>query len=139
MKFEVFTQNVIVTSSDIDERHHVNNLIYLQWCLDAAETHWHTKTTKALIEQYVWYVLDHSISYKASAFEGEELEVKTWVTGYSGVRSTREYQILRINDQKVLVEAKTTWCLLDGKTQRPAKITEEIATLFVKTRSNGQY
>lgn len=117
-------------ASAIDVRDHVNNLAYLEWCLDAAERHWETKANSNMKQTYVWYVLNHNIDYKASAFEGEELQVETWVASIEGVRSERQYKIFRIKDQKTLVEAKTLWCLLDAKTLRPTKIPEEFRTLF---------
>lgn len=130
MTSEKYTQTFIVPASAIDEREHVNNLTYLQWCVEAAEAHWEVKASETLRENYVWYVLNHHIEYKASAFEGEEIEVATWVTTAEGVKSERNYSITRVKDKKVLVEASTLWCLLNAKTLRPTKITDEIRTLF---------
>jgi acyl-CoA thioester hydrolase len=98
--------------------------------MDAAEAHWEQRASTSMKEQYVWYVLNHFIEYKASAFEGEELEVQTWVSSSEGVKSSRGFKIFRIKDNRILVEAKTLWCMLDAKTLRPAKIPEEIRTLF---------
>jgi acyl-CoA thioester hydrolase len=109
----------------------VNNLAYLEWCLEAAEAHWKQNATPNMQANYVWYVLRHSIDYNASAFEGEELEIKTWVTYSEGVKSERCYKITRIEDHQIIIEAKTTWCLLNANTRRPTKITEEIRTLFM--------
>ncbi|RMA66212.1 acyl-CoA thioesterase [Ulvibacter antarcticus] len=131
MTSEKFTQQFQVPASAIDERGHVNNLVYLQWCLDIAEAHWKSKTSEALREKYVWYVLSHNIQYRASAFEKEELRIETWVTETEGVKSKRHYRITRTTDNKTLVEAETLWCFLDAKSLRPTKIPEEILTLFV--------
>jgi len=128
---EIFTFEFTVHKTAIDIRNHVNNVAYLQWCMDAAEAHWLEKTNSEIREKYVWYVLNHEISYKASAFENEILEVQTWIGTIAGVKSERHYKITRIADQKVLVEAKTLWCLLNSKTLRPTKIPEEIRTLFL--------
>lgn len=130
MTSEKYSQQFTIPSSAIDERNHVNNLIYLQWCVEAAEAHWKAKTVKALQTTYVWYVLSHHIEYKAAAFEGEQIEVTTWVTAAEGVKSERNYSITRLKDTKVLVEASSVWCLLNAKTLRPTKITDEIRTLF---------
>ncbi len=127
---KTYTKMITVPSSAIDERNHVNNLIYLQWCLDAAEQHWKKFAPKYFQEDYVWFVINHTIDYKAASFEGEKLKLTTWIAKNEGVRSERHYKIVRIKDQKVIIEAKTTWCLLNGKTLRPTKITEEISTLF---------
>ncbi len=130
MKSEIFKYRFIVPASAIDGLNHVNNVTYLQWCLDAAEAHWISKTTEAQREQNVWVVLNHSISYKNPSFLGEELETQTWIESYKGVKSERHYKIIRIKDGKTIVEAQTLWCFLDAKTFRPTKITEEIAALF---------
>lgn len=127
---KTYTKIITVPTSAIDERDHVNNLTYLQWCLDAAENHWKDFAPKKMQEDYVWYVINHTINYKTASFEGEELELSTWIYKNDGVKSERHYKIIRIKDQKTIVEAKTTWCLLNGKTLRPTKITEEISILF---------
>ena len=128
---EVFSKQITVSSSAIDARGHVNNLIYLEWCLEIAEAHWEKKASSEMIKNYAWYVLHHSIDYKASVFEGEQLQVETWVQNAEGVKSERHYRITRINDQKMIIEAKTIWCLVNAKTLRPSKITKEISTLFL--------
>lgn len=130
MTSEVFTQDITVPKSAIDARGHVNNVTYLEWCLNAAEAHWIKNTSEVQRKNYVWFVLRHEIDYKQAAFEGEKLRVSTWVTSADGVKSERRYRIERRADEKILVEAKTIWCFLDGHTLRPTKITEEIRNLF---------
>ncbi len=127
---EIFTHRFTVPASAIDAMNHVNNVTYLQWCLDAAEAHWKHRAPDSLRSQFVWVVLNHFIEYRNPAFEGEELEIQTWVTMAEGVKSERCYKITRPGDGKLMVEAKTLWCLLDANTHRPAKINEEIRTLF---------
>ena len=55
---------ITVPGSAIDTLGHVNNLVYLQWCLEAAEAHWKLVASDSLQQHYVWYVLRHSIDYK---------------------------------------------------------------------------
>ena len=126
----VYSEIFTVPASAIDERNHVNNLTYLHWCVDAAEKHWNKFTSSEIEEKYVWFVLNHNINYKNAAFEGEELKLTTWVEKNEGVKSERHYKIVRIKDDKILIEAKTVWCLLNAETLRPTKITEEIKSLF---------
>jgi acyl-CoA thioester hydrolase len=99
--------------------------------VDATEAHWISRTPESLREGYLWYVISHNITYRASAFEGEELELQTWVVLNKGVRSERHFKIIRPLDQKLIVEGKTIWCLLNEKTLRPTKIPDEISNLFV--------
>ena len=130
MKPQIFELAITVGPEHIDTQNHVNNLVYLQWCLEAAEKHWTRNASTKHLENYVWYVVKHEISYKAPAFEGEEVVVKTWVESNEGVRSERRYEIWNPQQNKKLVEAKTLWCLLLAKTQRPHPIPEEICKLF---------
>lgn len=125
-----FSQIIEVTSEHIDDYNHVNNLVYLQWCLDVAQGHWDKYASEEIRKNYVWYVLNHNINYRASAFKGETLEVQTWVESIEGVKSTRNYKIVRPSDNKVLVEASTLWCLLDAKTVRATQVPDEIRNLF---------
>jgi acyl-CoA thioester hydrolase len=127
---KIHTKIFVVPPSAIDKRNHVNNLTYLQWCLDAAEKHWNDVAPKNFQENYVWYVINHNINYKAASFEGEKLELTTWIAKNEGVKSDRHYKIIRLSDQKIIIEATTTWCLVNEKTLRPTKIREEISTLF---------
>lgn len=131
MSSEIYSEQFTVPASVIDERAHVNNLAYLKWCIEAAEAHWQQNASEAIRNKYVWYVLKHTIEYKAAAFEGEQLEVHTWVVSAEGVRSERHYKILRLSDDATLIRGKTVWCLLDAKTQRPTRITSEIRNLFL--------
>lgn len=130
MKSEVFKKKFIVPASAIDELNHVNNVVYLQWCLEAAEAHWLQNTTSEIRNTYVWVVLNHFISYKNPSFAGDELVTETWISSYSGVKSEREYRIIRPKDQKIIVEAKSLWCFLDAQTHRPVKIPDTISSLF---------
>jgi len=130
LKPEVYSFTVRVLESAIDDRNHVNNLKYLEWCLEAASRHWESRATPQMQRNYVWYVLHHSIDYKAAAFEGDQLIVNTWVTTSKGVKSERHYEIVRISDQRALVTAKTVWCLLDAQSHKPIRITDGIRNLF---------
>lgn len=131
MNSKKFTYRFTVPTSAIDVLNHVNNVTYLQWCLEVAEAHWKSKTDAKLREKYVWVVLNHNISYKNASFLGEELEVQTWIDSHKGVRSERHYRIIRISDGKTIIEAQTLWCLLDGETRRPIIIPESIVNLFL--------
>ncbi|MDX1461749.1 MAG: acyl-CoA thioesterase [Marinirhabdus sp.] len=126
-----FSHHITVPPTAIDENEHVNNVVYLQWCIDVAEKHWEKVGPKSYQESHFWVVLEHHISYKNPAFEGEELRVETWVTSAEGVKSERSYKIMRVNDDTVMVEAKTTWCFMAIENERPARIPEEIQQLFL--------
>lgn len=126
-----FSETFDVPATAIDFNNHVNNVTYLQWCIEIAERHWISKTTLETREEYIWVVLKHTIEYKNPAFEGETLEISTWVNSATGVKSDRSYKIVRPKDGKVIIEANTIWCYINAKSHRPAKISEEIRNLFL--------
>jgi len=125
-----FEYRIDVSPKAIDQRGHVNNLVYLQWCLEAAEAHWEQNASAAIKKEYIWYVLSHHIEYRAPAFQGQKLVVRTWVATAEGVRSERQYEVVEETTGSIITTAKTLWCLLRAETQRPTPITDEIRNLF---------
>tara|TARA_R110002072_G_scaffold235697_1_gene393304 strand:+ start:19006 stop:19395 length:390 start_codon:yes stop_codon:yes gene_type:complete len=125
-----FKTEIRVSKTAIDTLKHVNNVVYLQWVQDVAEQHWNESTDAALREKLVWVVVNHFIEYKAPAFEKDVLILKTWVEKYSGVTSERHTEIIRKEDDKLLVKAKTLWCLLDKDSGKPMRITDALKAKF---------
>ncbi len=125
-----FKTEISVSKTAIDTLKHVNNVVYLQWVQDVAEQHWIASTDAALREKLVWVVVNHFIEYKAPAFEKDVLILKTWIEKYSGVTSERHTEIIRKEDDKVLVKAKTLWCLLDKDSGKPMRITDALKAKF---------
>ncbi len=131
MNSEIFEHQLTVPKSAIDDMDHVNNVVYLQWIQDVAKKHWESKTSEAIRNTYVWVVLNHYIEYHQPAFEHDELVVQTWIDHHKGAKSERHTKIIHKSTQKVLVSAKTMWCLLHKETLRPLRVTDEISTLFL--------
>lgn len=136
MNSKIFEFTLQVNEEHIDERKHVNNLVYMLWCLQAAEGHWKQATTAAQRQQFMWYVLRHEIDYKAAAFMSDQLSVKTWVAKTRGARCERHYEIAKLPEGQLLVSAKTIWCLISRDTERPCLIPEEIRNLFIDEQTH---
>ncbi|MGV6828329.1 MAG: acyl-CoA thioesterase [Flavobacteriales bacterium] len=130
MKPFIFKNTITVPSSAIDFNKHVNNIIYLQWCVETAQKHWEFKASEKIRNQFAWIALHHEINYKAPSFKNELLEIQTWIEKYHGVKCERHYKIIRPKDNKTIIEAKTIWCLVDFITHKPLRIKNEIAILF---------
>ncbi len=130
MKSEIFEYSFLVPKSAIDAMNHVNNVVYLQWVQNVAEKHWITNTNEQIRNKYVWVALNHYIEYHHPAIENDEIRIETWIEDYKGAKSERHTKIINTTTQKVLVSAKTSWCLLFKETLRPVRITSEISTLF---------
>jgi len=128
---DIFKYQFTVPKSAIDEMNHVNNVMYLQWIQDIAKKHWEAKSNEAIRNKYVWVALNHYIEYHKPAFEHDELTIQTWVDIHRGAKSERHTKIIHATSQKVIVTAKTLWCLLYKETLRPTRINQEISTLFL--------
>jgi acyl-CoA thioester hydrolase len=138
MNPEIYSQEILVKPEHIDNMQHVNNVVYLQWVQDVAYAHWTTKAPTNIQEQYKWVVLKHEIEYKSAALLGEELIAKTWVRDYAGVKSTRVVQILKKSNNRLLAEANSLWCLISSTNNRPARIPDDIKSVFVPEQSESE-
>lgn len=125
-KPEVFEKCIKVTNEDLDELNHVNNVIYVQWMEDIAKIHWKEKAPQEIQENYFWVVVRHEIDYKGQAFLGDELLLQTYVGEHTHVTSQRHVVIRNKETGKILIQAKSTWCLMDAETKRPVKISDEM-------------
>ena len=125
---QVYEKVITVAKEDLDELNHVNNVRYVQWIQDIAKAHWEQNATQHIKDSFFWVVVNHFIEYKSPAFLNDQILIKTYVTKSEGVTSTRVVEMYK--DNKLLVKAETVWCLLSASTNRPTRITEEIADLF---------
>lgn len=124
----VFETNYTVVTSNIDELNHVNNVVYLQWIQDIAKLHWNELKEGVDTAAYVWVVIRHEIDYLNQALLGDTLLAKTWVGKTAGLKSIRHVEFYRNN--KLLVKAQTTFCLLHAKSFKPMRITDEILAML---------
>ena len=124
----VFETNYTVVTSNIDELNHVNNVVYLQWIQDIANLHWNELKEGVDTAAYVWVVIRHEIDYLNQALLGDTLLTKTWVGKTAGLKSIRHVEFYRNN--KLLVKAQTTFCLLHAKSFKPTRITDEILAML---------
>jgi acyl-CoA thioester hydrolase len=130
IKANVFSKNILVHQSDIDELGHVNNVVYLGWAQEVAAAHWDVLATPEIKQLNVWVVLRHEIDYLGAAFENDQLVANTWVGETTGPRSIRYVEITNPKTGKTLVKAKTTWCMLDSQSMRPKRIDKSIIKIL---------
>jgi len=122
-----------VNKDDIDFNGHVHNVTYLSWMIDAATKH--SEAVGFGYEQCLelggtWVAKSHTIEYKKPAFEGDELEMKTWIEEIGKVMSIRRYVLTRPNNDAIICEGKTEWVFVDSKKMRPMKIPLAIVDGF---------
>ena len=127
---KIFEKIITVSEDDLDDLNHVNNVRYVQWVQDIAKEHWLTYVSKDILDTYSWFLVNHFIEYKSQALLGDQLLLKTYVPIVEGVSTTRHVEIINVKTNKLIIKSKAKWCLIDSKTQRPTRITTEIAELF---------
>lgn len=127
----IYSKTITIPSSAIDENGHVNNVVYVQWMQDIAIEHYASiGGVEAQGPDATWVIRKHSIEYFLPAFEGEEIEVRTWVEDLRKVRSLRMYEFVRKSDGKNLVKGESDWVFMDMKTGRPKAIPAEVENIF---------
>ncbi|WP_299665264.1 thioesterase family protein [uncultured Polaribacter sp.] len=120
----IFELKLEVTSEDIDDLNHVNNVVYVKWMDTVAFKHWSFLTLENPLPEYIWVVLKHEIEYLKQAVLGDVITVKTWVGETRGFQSERLMEFYKNNE--LLVKAKTIWGMLDAKSYKPARIRENV-------------
>ena len=124
----VFETTYTVIASDIDELNHVNNVVYLSWIQNIANLHWTQLKQDQETSAYVWLVIRHEIDYIGQALLGDSIVAKTWVGETGGIRSIRHVEFYKNN--KLIVKAQTTFCLVNSKTFKPTRITDQILMML---------
>ncbi len=128
----IYTYIFNIPPEAIDANGHVNNVTYVQWMQDAAVRHYSQMGGNKPLEglNATWVIREHRVEYLLPAFEGEQVEVRTWVADLRRVRSTRHYEFVRKTDGKLLVRGQTEWVFVETSSGRPVAIPEEIQSLF---------
>lgn len=117
-----------VLPSDIDFMGHVNNARYLNWVQEAVLAHWNKLAPPEAAAKYLWVALKHEITYRKPAFLNDEVIASVVLEKVLGARSFYETVIKRGED--VLAEVKSSWCCIDAKTLRPARIAADVQAYF---------
>ena len=130
-----YSKSFIIPKDPIDENGHVNNVAYVQWMQDIAVEHYEAIGGISPMQEVggMWVVREHRVEYLIPAFEGEEIEIRTWVENVRRVRSLRKYEFVRKSDNKVLVKGETDWVFVDVKTGRPQAVADGVIAVFQQT------
>ena len=115
-----------VEANDLDERAHVNNVVYVQWVQDAAAAHWAALAPEGARDEVAWVALRHEIDYLKPAVLGDEIAITTWVGVAEGLSFERFTEMRRRADDVLLARARTLWCPVDAKTGRPRRVSAEV-------------
>ncbi|VAV95473.1 hypothetical protein MNBD_ALPHA04-453 [hydrothermal vent metagenome] len=124
--------DIIARPDDIDELGHVNNAVWVRWVQDMATAHWNAAAPTEAIDRYIWVVVRHEIDYLGNLSAGETVQGHTWISEPpKGARFWRNVRFTSTDD-KIMVEAKTNWAIIDRLSGRPVRVPVELAALFLK-------
>ncbi len=136
-----FTLEILVQQGDTDRLGHANNVVYVRWLEEVSWAHieslgmtWalHESTGKAMA------ITRTEIDYLAPANAGDRLLLGTWLTGFDGrFRSSRQFQLVRPADGKVLVRALSSHACVDMKSQRPSRAPKEFSRILAGAMVTG--
>lgn len=130
MTIPPFETTFEVMPADIDERDHVNNVVYVRWVNDVAIMHWRSGATIDQQADLAWVLMRHEIDYLDAALPGDRVRARTWVGHAEGLRFERFVELTRVEDGKVLAHSKTIWCPVDGRTGRPKRVPAAVRERF---------
>jgi acyl-CoA thioester hydrolase len=126
-----FTRIFTAQPDDIDELGHVNNAVWVQWIQDMATSHWQAVAAPEHIAAYFWVVTRHEIDYRGNVGPGESVTANTWIESEpKGAQFDRRVDFVDAAG-KVIVQANTTWAMIDKATGRLVRVRPEVSAPFM--------
>ncbi|MCF4994503.1 acyl-CoA thioesterase [Pseudomonas syringae] len=124
-----FTIDLQVSADDIDGLGHANNAVYVTWLERCAWRH-SQRLGLDLVEyrrlDRAMAVVRHEIDYLAAAYEGDELQLATWIVDWDQrLKMTRHFQLIRPSDKATLLRAQTTFVCIELSTGKPKRMPTE--------------
>ncbi|MCD5993166.1 acyl-CoA thioesterase [Pseudomonas sp. CDFA 602] len=124
-----FVIDLNVAAEDIDGLGHANNAVYVTWLERSA---WrHSQYLGLDLTEYrrldrAMAVVRHEIDYLASAYEGDDLQLATWIVDWDKrLKMTRRFQLKRPSDNLTLLRAQTTFVCIELSSGRPKRMPIE--------------
>jgi acyl-CoA thioester hydrolase len=118
---------------EIDELGHVNNAVWVRWIQEMATAAWYAAAAPHEAEAYIWVVVRHEIDYLRPLLVNETALGRTWIPDPPrGARFDRLVEFSGANG-KALVNARTTWAMIEKASGRPGRVPPELAARFLDT------
>jgi len=118
-----------ILPDDIDFMGHVNNARYLNWVQDAVVSHWRRFAPADEVTAKLWVALKHEITYRRPAFLDDQVVADVVLEKVEGAKAF--YATLIKRGEDVIAEVKSSWCCIDAKTLRPARIAKDVIARFL--------
>lgn len=124
-----FVIDIVVEPEDIDGLGHANNAVYVSWLERCA---WrHSQSLGLDLAEYrrldrAMAVVRHEVDYLASAYEGDQLQLATWIVeSDQRLKMTRHFQLRRPADDLTLLRAQTAFVCIELSTGKPRRMPLE--------------
>ncbi|WP_236170992.1 acyl-CoA thioesterase [Pseudomonas pseudonitroreducens] len=124
-----FVIDIEVKSEDIDGLGHANNAVYVSWLERCA---WrHSQSLGLDLAEYrrldrAMAVVRHEVDYLAAAYEGDQLQLATWIVeSDQRLKMTRHFQLVRPADAVTLLRAQTTFVCIELSSGKPKRMPVE--------------
>lgn len=129
-----FVIDVQVVASHIDGYGHVSTHNYVQWMIDCAFAH---SSALGLSEARCremgrgMAAVDLQIKLLGAAYEGEQLQVATWIVQADGkLRLSRQFQIVNVQTQKTLTRGHCDFVCTNLENGRPVRMPQEFLDTY---------
>lgn len=120
-----------------DDFGHTNNVAYLQWLEQVAWAHSNHLGLDIAAYQRLGcgcVVRKHELNYLLPTFQHDELMIGTWISANDGKLSTvRDYQIIRVADQKTVLTGRTYFVTVDMVTGKAKRMPAEFIAAYMPT------
>ena len=127
------TSQFRVRHYECDAYGHLNNLNYLRLmqeaAFDASAAAGYDLLRYQAMDRH-WVVRQTEINFFSPAGYGDEVEVKTWLSGHRRVRCKRAYEFRLRGSADLVAQAETDWIFLDSNTGRPVAIPRDLLAAF---------
>jgi thioesterase-3 len=126
------TTKITVRGYHLDGYNHVNNARYLEF-LEEARWQYFDNIHPNEINNLPWafVIVNININYRFPATAGNELIIFTEIDAI-GEKSMTFSQIIKLEDDKIVCDAKVTFVILDKVTFKPLKIEGGLLTMLQK-------
>ena len=130
-----FSRTFTALPEHIDANGHVNNAVWVRWMEELAVAHWNAHALPEHVAAYAWVVTRHEIDYRGNVTEGAQVHAVTEIRdGPKGARFDRHFTFTDAAGRK-LVEAKTTWAMIDIHSGRLLRVPAAVAAPFLPAES----
>lgn len=124
-----------VVESELDQNNHVNNVVYVKWLEHVAidnSAQWGLTPEMYVQLGVTWVARRHTVEYLHPAFLGDELVIRTWISDIKKATSTRNYEVERLSDGKILATGETLWAFVRMADGHPTRIAPGVLEAIEK-------